>query len=149
MQMHKCTARTFAFGRFQLPKSQVFFETSLSFAFVNLKPLVPGHVLVASKRVAPRLSDLSNEEHADLWSLTRKVEAALDRKIPKPDGYNVAVQDGACAGQSVPHVHVHILPRSNDDFEDPDAVHKMIEQWEWCSGEHPKPIAAWPKEASA
>ena len=34
------------------------------------------------------------------------------------------------------HVHVHILPRSNSDFEDPDAVHKMIEAWEWQSGVH-------------
>ena len=82
----------------------------------------------------PRLLDLTDEEHADLWATTRKVSAALQRRGSGFDGFNVAVQDGACAGQSVPHVHVHILPRSNSDFEDPDAVHKMIEAWEWQSG---------------
>lgn len=139
------SSAAFAFGRFQLPKSQVFLVTPLSFAFVNLKPLVPGHVLIASRRVAPRLNDLSDDEHEDLWKTARKVSKALESGLsPKPDGFNVAVQDGVCAGQSVPHVHIHILPRSNDDFEDPDAVHKMIEAWQWHSNGFEKPVAAWP-----
>jgi diadenosine tetraphosphate (Ap4A) HIT family hydrolase len=45
----------------------VFATSPLSFAFVNLKPVVPGHVLVSPKRVVPRFADLSEEEVADLW----------------------------------------------------------------------------------
>ena len=56
------------------------------------------------------LADLDDIEHADLWRTAREVHALVLRHYGAA-GANVAVQDGACAGQSVPHVHVHVLPR--------------------------------------
>lgn len=99
------------FGRFDLDSRQVFYSSEHCIAIVNLKPLVPGHVLVVSRRVVPVLSDLTDDEALDLWRSTRHVANLVCRIHQKPDA-NLAVQDGRDAGQSVPHVHVHVLPRA-------------------------------------
>jgi bis(5'-adenosyl)-triphosphatase len=150
--------------RIGISRETVFFATKLSIAFVNISPLVPGHVLVVPRRVEPRLLGLDADERADLWRSVRAVEAVLgvwrsERALEKAthvsrgartarqrrkgfdseaatvgDGssrergelggesgqrggtrpedvtYRIGVQDGAVAGQTVPHVHVHILP---------------------------------------
>ena len=115
------------FGRFKISPNQIFHRTELSFALVNLRPLVPGHVLVVSNRVAPLLSDLKDDEYDDLWRLVRVVQKVLKKQY-KCDAFNVAVQDGQGAGQSVPHVHVHILPRYNTDTEG-DEIYNKLENW--------------------
>ena len=79
-------------------------------AAVNLKPVVPGHVLVSPKRVVPRFADLTAQEVADLWCLAQRVGAAVEPHYGA-SSLTLAIQDGPCAGQTVPHVHVHILPR--------------------------------------
>ncbi|KAI0315659.1 diadenosine hydrolase [Amylostereum chailletii] len=89
---------------------QVFHRTALSFAVVNLKPLVPGHVLVCPTRPAPRLTDLTTDELSALMSSVQQVGRVLE-KAYTADGLTVACQDGKAAGQSVPHVHFHLLPR--------------------------------------
>ena len=101
------------FGKFKLDPRQVFYTSpsGLSLAIVNLKPLVPGHVLVVSKQRVAALADLDDAAYADLWRTTREVHALI-LKHYNATGANVAVQDGRHAGQSVPHVHVHLLPRS-------------------------------------
>lgn len=100
------------FGPYLLSPSQVFFETPLSLAIVNLKPIVPGHVLVIPKRVEPRLLSLTAAEYSDLFNSVRIVSNALEKHY-LADALNIAIQDGKEAGQSVPHVHVHILPRKS------------------------------------
>jgi len=89
---------------------QVFYRTSLSFAIVNLKPIVPGHVLVASTRPVPRLSDLDASELASLISSVQRVGRVIEGAYGA-DSLTVACQDGPAAGQSIPHVHFHLLPR--------------------------------------
>jgi len=116
------------FGRFKIATSQIFYKSKHSFGMVNLRPLVPGHVLVVSNRVAPLLSDLEEDEYDDLWKTTRKVQDVLKQQY-KCDAFNVAVQDGAGAGQSVPHVHVHVLPRCQGDLEYNDEIYDMLELW--------------------
>ena len=115
------------FGRFKISPNQIFHKTELSYALVNLRPLVPGHVLVVSNRVAPLLSDLEEEEYDDLFRTVRVVQKVLKKQY-KCDAFNVAVQDGQGAGQSVPHVHVHILPRYNTDTEG-DEIYNKLENW--------------------
>lgn len=116
------------FGRFRISPEQIFHRTPLSFAMVNLRPLVQGHVLVCSNRITPLLSDLEGEEHADLWRTVRVVQRMLKQQY-KCDAFNVAVQDGAAAGQSVPHCHVHILPRYSGDLENNDDIYQELEEW--------------------
>lgn len=112
------------FAAHPIPRSTVFASSPLAFAFVNLRPVVPGHVLVSSKRVAPRFGDLTPDEVADLWLLAQRVGRVAERRQEQeqergrrqreeraPPALTFALQDGASAGQSVPHVHVHVIPR--------------------------------------
>lgn len=116
------------FGRFKISSNQMFHRTMHSFAMVNLRPLVAGHVLICSNRVTPLLSDLEDNEYDDLWRSVRTVQKVLKQKY-KCDAFNVSVQDGSGAGQSVPHVHVHILPRYVGDLERNDDIYDQLEAW--------------------
>lgn len=116
------------FGSFVVT-SQVFHVTRLSFAIVNLKPLLPGHVLVSPRRVVPRFNDLSTAEVQDLFLTVQRVSRMVER-VFHASSLNIAIQDGVDAGQSVPHVHAHIIPRKKDDLEDKggtDAIYAMME----------------------
>lgn len=108
------------------PHAQVFHLTPLSYALVNLKPLLPGHVLVSPRRVVPRVHDLSAAEVQDLFLTVQRVSRTIER-VFDASGLNMAIQDGADAGQSVPHVHAHIIPRKKQDLPRPDAVYEMLE----------------------
>ncbi len=118
------------FGKFKISPEQIFYtsSTNLSAAIVNLRPIVPGHVLVIPKRIVPKISQLHTDEYIDLWDSVRKVQNALEKHY-EAEGFNIAIQDGKAAGQSVPHVHVHILPRVDGDFERNDDVYDELENW--------------------
>jgi diadenosine tetraphosphate (Ap4A) HIT family hydrolase len=81
-------------------------------------PVNPGHALIVSRRHVADLFDLSAEEQAGLWALLPIVRRMLD-KVHSPAGYNVGVNVGAAAGQTVGHVHVHVIPRYSGDAADP------------------------------
>ena len=126
-----------------IPNSQladfqkVFHLTQHSFAVVNIKPLLPGHVLVCPLRVLPRLADLSRDEVSDLFNTVTRVQRTLSR-VYKADAFNVAVQDGEAAGQSVPHVHCHVIPRTIGDPGGGVKVHQWLEDEEGNVGGHQK-----------
>jgi bis(5'-adenosyl)-triphosphatase len=122
----RMTTTSVKFGRFRLQPSQVFFESDLVLGVVNLKPIVPGHVLVIPKRVVERFGDLTSEEVVDLWTSVHKIGPALE-KHHGCSALNIAIQDGVASGQSVPHVHVHILPRKEGDFERNDDIYEQLE----------------------
>jgi len=97
------------FSTFEVTR-QAFYRTSLSYAIVNLKPIVPGHVLVVPTRPVVRLMDLTTQELTSLMASVQQVGRVVE-KAYGADALTVACQDGKAAGQSVPHVHFHILPR--------------------------------------
>ena len=105
-----------SFATWPIAKGEIFYATPLSFAFTNLKPVVPGHVLVAPKKVVARLADLSAEEIADLFVAAEFVGRIVAAEHPESDALTVTVQDGKSAGQTVPHVHVHVMPRNPNDI---------------------------------
>ena len=117
------------FGKFVIPSDSIFYKTEHSFAFVNLRPIVPGHVLVSPQRVVPLLEDLTEEECMDLFRTVRITQQVLKRHYANSTAFNVAIQDGRAAGQSVPHVHVHVLPRQEGDFERNDDVYDHLNEW--------------------
>jgi bis(5'-adenosyl)-triphosphatase len=126
------------FGRFRISQSQIFHRSNsgLTFAMVNLRPIVEGHVLVVPFRIVPKLKDLTDEEYADLWFTVRMVQGMLEKHYfsnytdnPRLFGFNVAVQDGVSAGQSVEHVHVHILPRTVGDLVRNDDIYDEMQDW--------------------
>ena len=100
----------FQFGKFMLDASQLFYSSKLSVATVNLKPLCPGHVLCVPKRNVARMADLEQEEREDLWRMVREVQQIV-MECHGSSACKIGVQDGREAGQSVPHVHVHVLPQ--------------------------------------
>ncbi len=80
-------------------------------------------------RVVPHMEDLTPDEYTDMWLLVRTVQQVLKRHHEGTTAFNVAVQDGAAAGQSVPHVHVHVLPRRGGDLERNDDIYDALEEW--------------------
>ncbi len=93
-------------------------ENALAAAFADAFPLTEGHTLVVPRRHVAGLFDLSAEEQAALFGLLPVVKARLDA-AHAPDGYNVGVNVGEAAGQTVAHVHVHVIPRRKGDVPDP------------------------------
>ena len=93
------------FGRWKLAHEEVFAESPLCLAFVNLKPVVPGHVLVIPRRLVKRLKDLTQAELGEAWKLARCVGSALEAHVGA-SAITFAIQDGEAAGQTVEHVHM-------------------------------------------
>mmetsp|Transcript_7787 Transcript_7787/g.12460 ORF Transcript_7787/g.12460 Transcript_7787/m.12460 type:complete len:163 (-) Transcript_7787:387-875(-) len=117
------------FGVFVIDPSEIFFFSGSSVGLVNLKPVVPGHVLVCSKRIVARFKDLTDSEISDLWISARKIAVVIE-KVYHADSVTYAIQDGPSAGQTVSHVHIHILPRKTGDFTKKDEIYDRIEEHE-------------------
>jgi diadenosine tetraphosphate (Ap4A) HIT family hydrolase len=81
-------------------------------------PVSPGHTLVVPRRHEPDLWRLDPETQRGVWDLVAAVRVRLDRDLG-PDGFNVGVNVGAAAGQTVEHAHVHVIPRRLGDVADP------------------------------
>jgi len=78
----------------------------------------PGHTLVVPKRVIASLFDLSDEEILDCWRLLNAERNRLEKEF-SPDGFNVGVNIGEIAGQTIPHAHIHLIPRYKGDTPTP------------------------------
>lgn len=87
-------------------------------AFEDGFPISPGHTLVISKRHEADFFMLTADEQADIWTLVGSVKAELSASL-SPDGFNIGINNGVAAGQTVPHCHVHVIPRFAGDREDP------------------------------
>ena len=81
-------------------------------------PVSPGHTLVIARRHVGSFFDLTEAERRDLLSLLDAAKLDLDEKF-RPHGFNIGINDGPAAGQTVPHVHVHLIPRYVGDSPDP------------------------------
>lgn len=87
-------------------------------AFHDGYPISPGHTLVVPRRHEADYSALDPEERSALWTLVDEVCEHLDERF-EPDGYNIGINAGRAAGQTVAHAHVHVVPRYEGDVEDP------------------------------
>ena len=81
-------------------------------------PISPGHTLIIPKRHIGSFFDLNIAERSDLLGLLDKAKTALDNEF-NPNGFNIGINDGPAAGQTVPHLHIHLIPRYNGDITDP------------------------------
>ena len=81
-------------------------------------PISPGHTLIIPKRHVSSFFDLETDERAELLALLDKAKTAADEEF-SPNGYNIGINDGAAAGQTVPHLHLHLIPRVEGDLPDP------------------------------
>lgn len=89
-------------------------ENNTAWAFLTNIPITPGHSLVSPKRVVETAEELTSEEISDIFALTSLVKDAL-RKTFGAEGFNFAWNEGKDYGQSVPHFHLHVVPRTPGD----------------------------------
>ncbi len=105
-------------------------ETMYSMAFLDAFPLAKGHTLVIPKNHHVKIQDMTDEENSDLFSLVHTI-------IPKVDKLTgatlVAVHNGKEAGQEIPHVHVHLVPRAVGDSA--GAIHSMFNSVKFSDSE--------------
>jgi diadenosine tetraphosphate (Ap4A) HIT family hydrolase len=93
-------------------------ENTHSYAIYDKFPVQQGHMLFIPKRHVETFFDASPEETASIFELMRECKAMLDETY-HPDGYNIGVNVGVYGGQTIPHLHVHLIPRYKGDVPDP------------------------------
>ncbi|BEP27855.1 HIT family protein [Helicovermis profundi] len=93
-------------------------ETNLSYAIYDKFPVNKGHILIIPKRHISSFFELQKEEKDDLFELLDEMKLLLDKAF-KPDAYNIGINDGIVAGQSIMHLHIHLIPRYKGDLENP------------------------------
>ncbi|CDR98095.1 bis(5'-adenosyl)-triphosphatase, putative [Babesia bigemina] len=118
---------SFLFGSLTLPYTQVLAKSELSYAFVNIRPFMPGHTLVSPLRVVKRYRDMTAEELSDFSALVQITAEALELKYGATAS-TIVIQDGKAAGQTIPHVHAHVIPRHEKDLENPDSIYDELEK---------------------
>ena len=101
-----------------LPAGQILFKNRLVFAILDKFPATSGHLLVIPFRHVASFWELEEEEMAATNAMLKRCKSFIDEKFA-PQGYNVGVNIGKDAGQTVMHVHIHLLPRYEGDVEDP------------------------------
>lgn len=101
-----------------LDESRIIAQNDLVIAFYDGFPVNPGHTLIIPRRHVANYFDLTDQEKTALWSMADYCKNIIDSRF-SPDGYNIGINIGAAAGQSVPHVHLHLIPRFTGDTPNP------------------------------
>lgn len=101
-----------------MKKHRIQLESEFAAAFLDGFPVTQGHTLVVPKRHVASVFDLTEEEQAAIWTLVAQVRAKLQAEL-MPDGFNVGLNDGTSAGQTVMHAHFHVIPRRHGDVVNP------------------------------
>lgn len=102
-----------------VPAAEWLASNRRAFAIADRFPVSPGHALVVPRRPIASWWEATDEERADMLALVDEVKRQLESSWQPPDGFNVGFNDGAAAGQTVPHLHVHVIPRYSGDMADP------------------------------
>jgi diadenosine tetraphosphate (Ap4A) HIT family hydrolase len=103
---------------YPLEPERVILENDHCIAFFDRYPVNDGHALVIPLEPVESMFDLEPVIQAELWDTVRKVRDILKDKF-NPAGFNIGINDGAAAGQTMPHTHIHIIPRYAGDIADP------------------------------
>jgi diadenosine tetraphosphate (Ap4A) HIT family hydrolase len=118
-----------------LPPARIWLQTASTIAFRDGFPVSDGHTLVIPRRHVASLFELPEDEQREVWSQISIVRRRLEEEF-NPDGFNIGLNDGEAAGQTVAHTHVHIIPRYRGDVPDPRGGVRWI---------IPQKAAYWPK----
>ena len=101
-----------------LPDDRVLAQDAHGKVIRDAYPVSPGHTLVIPHRHVGSFFDLSTEERSCLLALLDEARRSIEVEH-RPDGYNIGINDGPTAGQTVPHLHIHLIPRYAGDRTDP------------------------------
>ena len=111
MDLHSCPFCT-------LPKERIIDSNVSGVVIRDGFPVSEGHTLVIPKRHIGSFFELNEHERGDLLDLIDNAKKVLDTQLI-PDGFNIGINDGKAAGQTVSHLHIHLIPRYFGDLEDP------------------------------
>ena len=106
------------FCKWKEEKDKIIIENELAFARYDEFAVSKGHMLFMTKRHIKDFFETTEEERIAIFELMDKAKKLLDEKY-NPDGYNIGMNCGEMAGQSVMHIHVHLIPRYKGDVQDP------------------------------
>ena len=101
-----------------LPSERIVDQNDLALVIRDGFPVSPGHTLVIPKRHVGSFFELDQDEIQSMLALLKTAKVVIDEEF-KPDSYNIGINDGPQAGQTVPHVHMHLIPRYQGDVKDP------------------------------
>lgn len=104
--------------------AETVYEDDHAIAFLDVSPRVPGHTIVIPRHHSPSLVELPAAEVGRLFEAVQKVAAKVLRAMGA-DGLTIGINQGAASGQTVKHLHVHILPRFNGDGG--GSIHSVVE----------------------
>lgn len=99
-------------------KDLILDAVELVFTIRDQYPISNGHTLIIPKRHFESFFDATDDEVIALMCAVRKAKEKLDEEL-SPDGYNIGINSGEAAGQTIPHLHIHLIPRYKGDVEDP------------------------------
>jgi histidine triad (HIT) family protein len=100
-------------------------QDDLAIAMLDAFPLAGGHTLVVPKIHYSKIQDMDRDSSVSVFLLVRKISAALEKAV-NVNSATIAIHNGKDAGQEIPHLHVHIIPRTKEDGAGP--VHSMFEK---------------------
>ncbi len=119
-----------------IPSDRIVGRQGTAFAIRDAFPVSPGHTLIIPRRHIASLFGVPGSDLLDMLQLLAQMKTALDREFA-PAGFNVGVNDGVAAGQTVPHLHIHLIPRYTGDQPDPRGGVRWIfpEKADYWSGQ--------------
>jgi len=101
-----------------MPPHRIVDANEQAFVVLDAYPVSPGHSLVVSRRHVADVFELTELEIGEMLRLVQSTRERIDQTL-HPDGYNVGVNVGKDAGQTIMHVHIHVIPRYRGDMDDP------------------------------
>ena len=101
-----------------LPESRIVESNEIGWVIRDAYPVSPGHTLIIPKRHVGSFFDLTADERGELLALVTSAKTQIDADH-RPSAYNIGINDGPAAGQTVPHLHIHLIPRYDGDRDDP------------------------------
>lgn len=101
-----------------IEKDRILYQDKHCFTVRDGFPVTKGHTLIITKRHIDSFFNTTSEEKAALLKAVESAKFGLDNEF-KPDAYNIGINDGPAAGQTVPHLHIHLIPRYKGDVADP------------------------------
>ena len=115
------------------PNHRIVAENALALVLRDLYPVSPGHTLIIPRRHVGSFFELNGDERQAIFELLARQKVALEQEF-RPDSWNIGINDGPEAGQTVPHCHLHLIPRYRGDVEDPRGgvrwvIRKLARYW--------------------
>ncbi len=106
------------FCKWKNEKEKIILENQVSFAVFDEFAVSKGHIIFMTKRHVKDFFETTREERIAIFELIDEAKKMIDKKY-NPSGYNIGMNCGVSAGQSVMHIHVHLIPRYDGDVENP------------------------------